>query len=99
MGREDIDQGYKGMFSYNFPEIAGNYSLLEQTAKIMEEAGEAHSAASRTDKLECLVEIMDIVQSCETALRKFGFSTVTTAADYVMEKNYLRGYYGEPEYD
>lgn len=85
-------------FTYNFPAtrfVTGVNDLTRrgQADQITQEAAEAFSAAEKGDKLQYIIELLDCMQACETALREFDEGTVNTARLKVIGINQARGYY------
>ena len=85
-------------FTYNFPAtrfVPGVNDLTRrgQADQITQEAAEAFSAAEKGDELQYIIELLDCMQACETALREFDEGTVNTARLKVIGKNQVRGYY------
>lgn len=85
-------------FEYNFPRTrfvpgAGELTRRGQADQITQEAAEAFSAAEKDDEMQYIVELLDCVQACETALREFDEETIRTAQLKVIGKNQVRGYY------
>lgn len=85
-------------FTYNFPAtrfVPGVNDLTRrgQADQITQEAAEAFSAAEKGNELSYIIELLDCIQACETALREFDDDTVNTARLKVIGKNQVRGYY------
>lgn len=84
---------------YRFPamEKLAEWDTMEQIAKIDEEVTEAREAYFAVDnEIPYGVELMDIIHSCETALRmRFTESEVDSLYALAIEKNRKRGYYGD----
>lgn len=94
---------------YRFPAMAklGEWTLMQQRSKLLEETFEAASEAyelyaarlTHTDHVEdCRrlygMELMDVIHAAETALRmEFADEEVEKLRDTVEEKNRKRGYY------
>ncbi|MEG1246501.1 hypothetical protein [Gordonibacter sp.] len=68
----------------------------EQSLKIVEEAEEAMNARAGYSVFY-VIELMDTIHACETALREFPESLLTDMKEAVICKNEQRGYYGESE--
>jgi len=88
-------------FVFNFPQskfsCASNreYTRRGQADQITQEAAEAFSAAERGDERAYLVELLDCVHACETALSEFDEVAIAEAWQEVVNKNAERGYYSE----
>lgn len=84
---------------YRFPAMAklNERDNADQIAKIDEEVSEAREAYfSSVDEIAYGVELMDIIQATETALRmNFTDEEVEHFRQLTIEKNRKRGYYGE----
>ena len=99
------------MYTFNFPKIAHTFDTGEQLEKIKDELLEyeheltidyeqpfdVHSKHYKFDKtnLCALIELLDVIHTCETELRKFDKELVDYAQVVVVEKNEKRGYYGD----
>ena len=87
-------------FEYNFPRTkfvpgSGDLTRRGQADQITQEAAEAFSAAEREDEQGYIIELLDCIQACETALREFDDEAVERCRLRVMGKNQQRGYYEE----
>lgn len=84
---------------YRFPamEKLSEWDNADQIAKIKEEVEEASKAYYSVDnEIPYGVELMDVIQAAETALRmNFSDSEVENLRILATEKNRKRGYYGE----
>lgn len=85
-------------FEYNFPKTRfvpgeGETTRRGQADQITQEAAEAFSASEKDDEQAYLIELLDCIQACETALREFDDEAVRTARLKVIGKNQVRGYY------
>lgn len=85
-------------FEYNFPRTrfvpgVGELTRRGQADQITQEAAEAFSAAEKDNEQGYLIELLDCIQACETALREFDDEAVNTARLKVIGKNQVRGYY------
>ena len=89
-------------YAFNFPRSRfvpfedGEHTRRGQAEQIAQEAAEAFSAAERGDERAYLVELLDCIHACETALAEFGPAEIERARDEVVEKNAERGYYEKP---
>ncbi|WP_165170637.1 DUF3310 domain-containing protein [Adlercreutzia sp. ZJ242] len=66
-----------------------------QADQIAQEAAEVFSAAESGNTATYIMELLDCVHACETALREFSPYTPGAYRDDVIKKNYQRGYYGD----
>lgn len=88
-------------FVFNFPlsKFASandpEYTRRGQADQITQEAAEAFSAAERGDTEAYLMELLDCVHACETALSEFDDVAIIEAWWKVVHKNAERGYYEE----
>lgn len=88
-------------YVFNFPLsrfVCANcpeYTRRGQADQITQEAAEAFSAAERDDEREYLVELLDCIHACETALSEFDAVEISEAWLEVVNKNAKRGYYDE----
>ena len=85
-------------FEYNFPRTrfvpgSGDLTRRGQADQITQEAAEAFSASEKDDEQGYIIELLDCIQACETALREFDQDAVELARRMVMGKNQVRGYY------
>ena len=94
--------------SYNFPPITIETTTERQFLKIQSEVNEAYIARAKwgqdpsNDKLrkEYLIELIDVIHACETALRHESVDDCVELLHlmYIVEKkNRVRGYYDEKE--
>ena len=95
------------MYDYEFPEITLETTDYEQLKKIEGELFEFRVAADihgfsedENAKLDPLnvnacIELLDVIHTCETLLRRFNQDIVGACAHIVLAKNAARGYYGE----
>ena len=89
------------MLSYyirNFPDTKFKIDGIEMTRRgqadqIVQEAAEIFSAAEKESDFEYVVEILDCIHACETALSEFDPDLVDQGREYVIDKNKRRGYY------
>ena len=90
-------------FVFNFPlsrfapDNSSDYSRRGQADQITQEAAEAFSAAEKGDERKYLVELLDCIHACETALSEFDDAAIGDAWQEVVYKNAERGYYGEKD--
>ena len=88
-------------FTFNFPLSKfspvnnGGYTRRGQADQITQEAAEAFSAAERGDERGYLVELLDCIHACETALAEFDDAAISEAWREVVDKNAERGYYDD----
>lgn len=86
---------------YRFPAMKGleEWDNADQIKKIEEEVDEAKEAYfGSTGELPYGLELMDVIQAAETALRiNFGEDEVEHLRQLTIEKNRKRGYYGEED--
>lgn len=85
-------------FEFNFPRTRfvpgeGDTTRRGQADQITQEAAEAFSAAEKDSEQAYIIELLDCIQACETALREFDEDTIRTAQLKVIGKNQVRGYY------
>lgn len=84
--------------AYRFPEIKSKKSVSDQVLKIGEELDEVYRvfAEGRDRTIE---ETVDVMQACETLLRKLGCGSEELEAtiEKVIQKNEARGYYEDHE--
>lgn len=85
-------------FEYNFPRTkfvpgTGELTRRGQADQITQEAAEVFSASEKDDEQEYIIELLDCIQACETALREFDDDVVGHCRLRVMGKNQQRGYY------
>jgi NTP pyrophosphatase (non-canonical NTP hydrolase) len=83
---------------YQFPrtKFVDENGIVGQLLHVASECMEATEAAQQTDIDHTAEEVMDILHSCETALRilqeKYGVN-INKVARAVQRKNYARRYY------
>lgn len=88
-------------FVFNFPvsrfapASMGDYSRRGQADNIVQEAAEAFSAAESDDERGFIVELLDCIHACETALSEFSEGEIGDAWQEVVYKNAERGYYDD----
>lgn len=86
-------------FVFNFPATRFSsmraYTRRGQADQITQEAAEVFSAAERDDGDAYLVELLDCIHACETALAEFDDVAIAEAWQKVVFKNAERGYYDE----
>lgn len=88
-------------FIFNFPLSRfapvndDEYTRRGQADQITQEAAEAFSAAEADDEGRYIVELLDCIHACETALAEFDDSAISKAWWEVLNKNAERGYYDE----
>lgn len=84
---------------YRFPAMAklGEWDNSDQIAKIDEEVEEVRDAYYSSDnEIAYGVELMDVIQATETALRmNFSENEITHLHELAIEKNRKRGYYDD----
>ena len=93
------------MYDYEFPAVTLETTDSEQVKKIEGELFEFRVAAdiygfdenkgARLDPLNvnACVELLDVIHSCETLLRRFDQAIVGACSEIVEAKNRARGYY------
>ena len=85
--------------NFNFPRsrFADSNTIDDQVSHIMGEACEVARASYEADLDATVMEIFDIIHSCETAMwiiaREKGFGYIFDMKIAVERKNRLRGYY------
>lgn len=88
-------------FIFNFPASKfasfnnAEYTRREQADQITQEAAEAFSAAERGDEQAYIIELLDCIHACETALAEFDDVSIAMAWQEVVNKNAERGYYAD----
>lgn len=88
-------------FVFNFPlsrfapSNAEGYTRRGQADQITQEAAEAFSAAESGDERTYVVELLDCIHACETALSEFDDALISDAWQEVVYKNAERGYYDD----
>ena len=86
-------------FAFNFPltvfTVQNGYTRRGQAEQITQEAAEIFSAAERDDEGDYLMEVLDCMHACETALAEFDETAIGEAWQKVVYKNAERGYYDE----
>ena len=86
-------------FTFNFPVTKfcsdNGYTRRGQADQITQEAAEVFSAAEGDDDEKFIVELLDCIHACETALAEFDDALIDEAWAKVIWKNAERGYYGE----
>lgn len=88
-------------FVFNFPVSRFapanrcDYSRRGQADQITQEAAEVFSAAENDDERKYIVELLDCMHACETALSEFDDSAIADAWQEVVYKNAERGYYDD----
>lgn len=77
---------------------SNNRDRDEQVQSILREANEARTAFDEicwNGMLPYVMELMDVIQACETALREFEPRHLDAAKMLVIRKNDDRGYYDD----
>lgn len=99
------------MYDYEFPEVTLGTTDSEQVKKIEGELFEFRVAADiygfdedKNAKLDPLnvnacVELLDVIHSCETLLRRFDQAIVGACSEIVEAKNRARGYYDNRDFE
>lgn len=75
---------------------SNDYARYEQVCAVLSEAREAKVAFERRSEdgmLSYVMELMDVIHACETALREFDPRHLDAAKMLVIRKNDDRGYY------
>ena len=88
-------------FVWNFPETKWEVGTDDLTRRgqadhIVQEAAEVFSAAEYESDEDYILELLDCIHACETALREFDKERIDKARQLVIEKNFARGYYNLP---
>ena len=89
-------------WTWNFPPCPqwvpeSDGQRIRQTRKVAEEVVEALHAVDQWGDENVsgyVMELLDVVHACETALREFPEDMLDAAKRKVVMKNYARGYYG-----
>lgn len=87
-------------FTFNFPlsrfapSKYDGYTRRGQADQITQEAAEAFSAAEKGYERQFIMELLDCIHACETALSEFDDDAIDYAWERVVMKNADRGYYG-----
>lgn len=99
------------MYDYEFPEVTLGTTDFDQVKKIEGELFEFRVAAdiygfdedkgARLDPLNvnACVELLDVIHSCETLLRRFDQAIVGACSEIVEAKNRARGYYENRDFE
>lgn len=100
------------MYDYEFPEVTLGTTDFDQVKKIESELFEFRVAAdiygfdedenAKIDPLNvnACVELLDVIHSCETMLRRFDQAIVGACSEIVVAKNRARGYYDKvPDFE
>ena len=75
---------------------SNDYQRDTQTRAVLQEAHEAREAFERRGEggmLAYVMELMDVIHACETALREFDPCHLDAIKSLVIRKNDERGYY------
>ena len=86
-------------YQFNFPatkfSIDTSITMRDQAEQIAQEAAEAFSAAEQCDYNHFVIELLDVIHACETALYTVPIGTLRDAKIAVLRKNNERSYYSE----